>query len=567
MKDNKYLFSQNLTDAVVHQAMQDGEQFCGEIILFCDRTEAAKHSGSAVDYVEFFGIDAETVYGIGYEGQLISSVGALNPVLTDDSLSMYEYAGRLVSVSGKCRILPLLPAQVVSAQDDMSGDFRERYVEELALVYAYILRWHTKILYEQNLMDAASEKMCLLMQEKGCFGEFQKYMRVLFSDAESFERIAGYTAPFVVLRGDETCVGVLRQFADDLTEALVENGQAVLEISRVEDCDYDRLHGVVVKGIVGFQTRALEIDYFRRLHGPKFQFWFDYPLHFQGLMRNLPDNEYVLCQDANYAELIRRYFHTPNAIHFFPGGHEESAWTGDRPYDISFIGSYFPDEGDDLDEENRRFYCYMLEHPALTFEQGARALNGWAENVTSEMVVSQNADEDEQFAQYMLKMQQACRAVIGHFRNRVIKTILDAGFELHVYGEFWKYSPFTSYGNMIMHSDIAPAESVKELQKAKIGLNIMSWHKAGMTERIANIMLAGALCLSEESVYLREHLEDEVVMFRLDELEKLPEQIRWLLDSADERQKIAHKGYEKAMLEYTWDSRARELIRLAESCI
>jgi hypothetical protein len=30
----------------------------------------------------------------------------------------------------------------------------------------------------------------------------------------------------------------------------------------------------------------------------------------------------------------------------------------------------------------------------------------------------------------------------------------------------------------------------------------MTWHKAGMTERIANICLSGAVCLSERTEYL-----------------------------------------------------------------
>ena len=120
--------------------------------------------------------------------------------------------------------------------------------------------------------------------------------------------------------------------------------------------------------------------------------------------------------------------------------------------------------------------------------------------------------------EYMMELKTACRSVIGYFRNRVVRTILDAGIELHVYGESWNTSPFVGYTNLIRHPNMSPEKSVEELQKAKIGLNIMSWYKAGMTERVANIMLSGAVCLSDETDYLRAHAVDgeEVVLYSLE---------------------------------------------------
>ena len=42
----------------------------------------------------------------------------------------------------------------------------------------------------------------------------------------------------------------------------------------------------------------------------------------------------------------------------------------------------------------------------------------------------------------------------------------------------------------------------------KVGLNIMTWHKYGMTERIANICLSGAVCLTDSSEYLRNNFNN-----------------------------------------------------------
>lgn len=87
-----------------------------------------------------------------------------------------------------------------------------------------------------------------------------------------------------------------------------------------------------------------------------------------------------------------------------------------------------------------------------------------------------------------------------------------------------------------------------------------------MTERIANIMLSGAVCLTEETTYLRKHFMDgrEMVCFDLEHLDRLPVLIHELLENEPRRHEIAEKAYEKARAEHTWYVRAGQLIDLAE---
>ena len=109
-------------------------------------------------------------------------------------------------------------------------------------------------------------------------------------------------------------------------------------------------------------------------------------------------------------------------------------------------------------------------------------------------------------------------------------------------------------------------ESLKIFSKAKIGLNIMTWHKAGMTERIANVMMSGAVCVSDETVYLRKHFEEdeEIVLFELDKLDELPLKLKKILSDEDYRKEVAKKAYQKAIKEHTWERRARELLSLLD---
>ncbi|MDE6926646.1 MAG: glycosyltransferase, partial [Acetatifactor sp.] len=416
--------------------------------------------------------------------------------------------------------------------------------------------------------DRIFSLFCENMRIANAFPVFQQKVNLFLSDERAYEKLAVQTAPFIILRGDGTCGGVLQEFADDLADGLVCNGQAVVEIDdNVEQ--YDKLQNMVCKGIVGFQNRALEIDFFRKIHGPKFQFWFDNPLRFEKVLRNLPEEYYILCQDANYASLIRDYYHTKNAIQFPPGGkmlQRISCDQEERPYDIVFVGTYFEDSGNTLEGFQREFYDYMLSHPSETFEEG---LSGLLKRKSAEgqRIREEDGESDkERFIELSRSLKPACRAVIGYYRNAVISTILEAGFELHVYGDSWNDYEGAGREHLKIHPHATVEESLKELGKSKIGLNIMSWHKAGMTERVANIMLSGAVCLTEETVYLRENMQigEEIITFGLDRLEELPDKIQTLLENPDLRERIAGNAYRDAMDKYTWPRRAEELIMLSE---
>ena len=151
--------------------------------------------------------------------------------------------------------------------------------------------------------------------------------------------------------------------------------------------------------------------------------------------------------------------------------------------------------------------------------------------------------------------------VISYFREKVIKTILDAGITLTVYGDSWKNSPFAGYSNLEILPEVTPADSLKEYASARLSLNVMAWHKAGFTERIANSMLNRSVVVSDRTTCLEEQYEDggEILLFDLGHLDELPDRIRELLDNDGERSKMAKRAYERAVAEDTWDERARLL--------
>lgn len=538
-----------LTESVAAEEVQRmlvEQKSVKECLILCVDTTQKDDMASDV-YEMGLLMEPERIRGLLFTKTLIRQCGGFAAFLFQTG--NLEFVCRTMSLGYDCKFQSI---EVQKPQESVPA-------QEYALAEAYLVRYHMNTLRKRGIMERVFGRICGRMQERGCFGEFQQYLNTFLSREEIFDEYASYTAPFLVLRGDDTCMGVLQNFADDLADALAGQAQAVIVAGDDSD-QYDALQNKNYKGIVGFQTRALEIEFFRRMKGKKFHFWMDYPLHFKGVLRNLPEDYYILCQDADYARQIREHYHTPNALQFPPGGIYQGQVLGERPYDIVFVGSYFADDWSELTKEQLEFYDFMIANSTLTFEQGLCKLL----NITKEESYT------EDFEERIYRLKPACRAVIGHFREKVLETILEAGFTVQVYGQDWelfcKKLSCQAAEQLIIHPQATVRESLVELKKAKIGLNVMSWHKAGMTERIANIMLSGAVCLSDETVFLKEQTREneELVLYRLDQLEELPGKISELLDRTEKREEIARMGYEKARESFSWDVRAKELIALAQ---
>ena len=520
----------------------------------------AGESKASLKFEDIFLLEADKLVSVEYSDELVKAAGPQNV-----SIGLgreLEYLCRLIETVETCFVTTILPGSEEFGKkygEENQGDIS---AEEFSFVYAYLLRHHLKSLQKKGTLEETLNSVSLLMQRRGCFDEFQRQLNCLLTNETAYERLAAKTAPFLILKGNgDTCGGVLRQFADDLAEALAENGQAVIlwdgEAANNHDDGWkklnDNLDNRIYQGVVGFQAPALHTLAFQKLHGPKFQFWFDNPFSFDVFFHNLPEDLWLLCQDADHAAWIRDNFHG-NALQFPPGGVELEEAATDRPMDVIFMGRFFPDEPETLTGEQRIFYDYFLEHPGKNFEQGAK-----------ELICQGRLADKGDFPGLMYSLKSACRAVVGHYRNNVVETILQAGIPLHVYGEDWKRYSGKGKENLILHPEVPAREALREFRRAKIALNVMSWYKAGMTERIANIMLSGAVCLTDETRYLSEHMTgEEIVRYHLEDLESLPGIIRDLLRDESGRSTMAQKALQKARQEFSWKARAKELISLAD---
>ena len=465
----------------------------------------------------------------------------VNPAIPE-SQQAYELECRIATANGDWDCL---------LQSSEAGTADER-----GFTLAYLVRSSMFGMKEQGILDDYFSRLCCDLQKRGEYDLFQQYLNVFLSDEKAYESVAAYTAPFIVLKGDRAFSDILAQFADDLADALEELGEDVIHIGGGEDKRLKRK--MLCKGAVGFQAPALQNEFFRALHGPKYQFWFDIPYFIGDILKDLPDDYHILCQDADHAACFHKYYGVKNAIQFFPGGSKTDDIRGERPVDLLFLGNWFREDTESLNDEEQAFFSFLVSEPDRNYEEALL-----------EFEPELAGDRPEKVLDRLRELRNACAVARGYYRNEIVRKLLAAGITVDVYGEGWKNFEMNGRRNtsgLIIHPQMAAGAAMEVYKKAKLSLNVMSWHKAGMTERISNSMLAGAVCVSDRTRFLEEHFRDgeELLLYRLGELDRLPDMVTALLEDDARRERIASVAYKKAEMEYSWKARARELIKLAE---
>lgn len=465
------------------------------------------------------------------------SLKYVNPEVSDGGLSSIKYQ---ISHNSECKL----------------SDTEKN--NKIVLTYAYVIRKYMQPLKKSGLLEKVLNNMTEYAIKAGCADIFNSYVMDFLNNSELYQRIETDTAPFYIIMGDDICYGVLKRFAICLTEQLINNGRAVITSDGLygKNSELQEIEKQALKGIIGFQAPVLFKEYFKNIACPKYVYWFDHPVYFKDMLERTDDNYYLLCQDEYYAEFMRKYYHIHNAIQFPPAGEDAGFISNkDREYDVVFIGSYHV-LGDWViqDEFQQEYYDYMICNPEYTFEQGL-------ENILEARNI---IVEKDKFVDILCSLQNVCRKIVYDYRIKVIEVIIKSGIKIDVFGDTWKEYKGIYKDNLIIHNAVSVKEALNVWGHSKIGLNIMTWHKAGMTERVANICLSGAVCLTDSSKYLQRNFSnnENIIMYDLSRLEELPEIINNVLSNARYRENIADNAYMLAKDKHTWEARGNEFMEL-----
>lgn len=308
-------------------------------------------------------------------------------------------------------------------------------------------------------------------------------------------------------------------------------------------------------------------------HIPSFNIVVDHPFYYHELIRRRPYLYRQICIDHYHESYMKRFFPEVISYPFLVPGGTELVPVGSylplesRTMDIVFTGNYAPPYTFDkhitrIDDEYTAFYHTIIDdliaHPERTMEE------------VFELHLKREMGElsEDELKLCMENMIFIDLYVRFYYRGLVIKTLVDHGLQVHVFGKGWELLQCEHPENLINGNSLSSLECLQKISQARISLNIMPWFKDGAHDRIFNSMLNGALCLTDESIYLRQKMQDnfDIRFYSLLELEKLPELVMELLQQPDRMKAIIEAGYHKAKESHTWECRARTLQQIIEDC-
>lgn len=468
-------------------------------------------------------------------------------------------------------------------------------------VYGYLLGKYYFRLKSMNVFDEIFAGLYEQARRYGTEKYFGGCVKEMLSRGDAFEVVDREVRPVLIFTGEIECSGALASFAQELGSALRRNGQNV-QIINLEGGETSELRAAAsrnYRAVVGFQT-AFFTEQLKsgELAGnifkcPKFNYIFDHPLYLSYFLMLPVDDLYVLQQDETYAAYVKNYYpHIKNVWHFPPAGitggrmrreldgvlragderaeakaSDFNAALGslEKTMDISFVATY---------NDYRERMAVIRELPPdirrLSLKMIRQLKNNPLQSAEEALscVLKRDCREvsPREFVVLLHKSCEAVRAVSFYYREKTVRMLIEAGLKVDVFGEAWRKAPYADNPNLCIHGDVSFEEGLDVMAESRISLNVMTWHKGGMTERVANAMLNGSVCVTDNTIYIERNFKDgeNIVIFELDNIEALPGKLKKLLapENAEILNKLAVNAYEKALREHTWDTRAKQFLEI-----
>ena len=203
-------------------------------------------------------------------------------------------------------------------------------------------------------------------------------------------------------------------------------------------------------------------------------------------------------------------------------------------------------------------YEMMVKDPSITTEEAIET------EVKKHGVVL----SDDELCSLIEELHYVDLLIVSHYREKVVRTLAEAGLNIVLYGTGWDVCDWIhDCPTLDFRGRVSADEIVELMHESKIVLSTMTWFKDGTHDRVYNGMLAGALAVTDTSLYMKENYKyypdnsAELVMFELNETDRLPALIKGLLADPDKMQIIADNGRKRALNTDTWAARADELHR------
>lgn len=379
-------------------------------------------------------------------------------------------------------------------------------------------------------------------------------------------------------------------FTEELSRAFCMRGYEtkILDVRNIQDSliELSEFIKEPVTAAITFNNLAFNMELkegeniWEQMGIPCINILMDHPCFYHEALNKAPCNSVVLCTDINHMKYVQRFYPNVSVSGFLPHAGcihiKNYKKLKDREIDVLYAGGVsayvndgiYPDWGKykkfDGKELGEAVLKRLIESPSYTTEETVESIL-----ISRGIVLS-----DEELRLLITDMRYVEGLAVSHFREGAVKVLVEAGIKVTVYGAGWDKSSLAFHPNLDYRGKIPAKEILKKMEDSKIILNTMTWFKNGTHDRVFNGMLSGALAVTDTSGYMLEHFNGfkgfsketeihnenvQLVFFELDQLDKLPEKIKYLLGHLEQAQVLADFGYQKANEEHTWDVRAKEI--------
>lgn len=286
----------------------------------------------------------------------------------------------------------------------------------------------------------------------------------------------------------------------------------------------------------------------------------DHPRNYSDCLLEPECDIAALCLDRNHVDFIRKYYKKIRDVYFTPNGGVEIMSTvplKHRSIDVIYMGDANPDVDEypvitEIKEYPDDFYIYCIN----------RLIND-PDRTTEEVILEYFLNEGKDIAdQQMLEVFIQLSRFIESKVRRVFKLAgmhaLDReGVHVEVYGDGWYDEEEPYSDNIVIHDRVSPQELLEKLCDAKISLCYTPWFKRGCSEKNFDSMLNGALCVTDETEYLKERYTDgwNIVYFDLKNPDQMAADVKWLLEHPEDMERIAARGYDTVGVYDSWAKR------------
>lgn len=300
---------------------------------------------------------------------------------------------------------------------------------------------------------------------------------------------------------------------------------------------------------------------------PVFGFLVDHPCYHHTRLLNLAaSNTYIGCFDMNHVDYVRRYYPKHKNVNFIP--HFSFKAESFIPYENKSIDVYFPGSyrntltyNTDLEDMPKVFANIVKELITLQLMDKTLTL----EEALRKHLASLNFKyTNEEFQELMDMAKLTDLYVRDYYREKIVRSILDAGIPLIVCGKGWEKlkEEYLELLAIVGDGGLDIEDNVKLISDSKIIINVFPSIKNGTHERIFTAMRNCSICFSNSNKYLNENFSDgdNIVLYDIDKIDEIPDKIKWILNEPDKAKIIAENGYHKAYKEYDEKHTARRVL-------